>query len=179
MTQLPLDKCYKPCFAGFWKRYAAFLIDSLLIGAASKIVLNLTVHRWAAPDLVGDSWWYQLVKLAIFLAYFAGTTLALDGQTVGKFFLGLRVININTGLLDRETLLLRELAGRTALYFAPFLAIVLLFTPQRQHLLDLLCETAVVDLRQVAYFKSIQGQTVALPDYLTSSPSDLTSSTPA
>lgn len=164
MTQLPLSQWYKPCFGGFWKRYAAFLIDSLIIGAASKILLNLTIHQILAADLIADSWWYKLIKLALFLAYFAGTTLILNGQTVGKLLLGLRVVNIKTGHLDRQTLLLRELAGRTILYFAPFLALVLIVTPQRQHLLDLLCDTAVLDIRQLNYFKQAQNTQLVLTE---------------
>lgn len=165
MAQLPLDQWYKPCFGGFWKRYVAFLIDSLLIGAASKLLLNLTVHRLVSPDLAAGNWWYELIKLGIFLAYFAGTSLLLDGQTVGKFLLGLRVVNIKTGQSDHQTLLLRELAGRTILYFAPFLALILMFTPQRQHLLDLLCDTAVLDLRQMAYFEKARQTELVLPGH--------------
>lgn len=166
MTKLPLSQWYKPCFGGFWKRYAAFLIDSLLIGAASKILLNLTIHRLISPDLADGHWWYELIQLAIFLAYFTGTSLLLDGQTVGKFFLGLRVINIKTGQSDRQTLLLRELAGRTILYFAPFLALILIFTPQRQHLIDIACDTAVLDLKQMDYFKKAQKTELILPEAL-------------
>lgn len=158
MTQLPLSQWYKPCFGGFWKRYGAFLIDSLLIGAASKIILNLTIHRLISPEQANGNWWYELIKLALFLAYFVGTTFLMNGQTVGKFCLGLRVVNIKTGQLDRQTLLLRELAGRTVLYFTPILALILIVTPQRQHLLDILCDTAVLDLRQMAYFEKA-GQT--------------------
>lgn len=165
MTKLPLSEWHKPCFGGFWKRYAAFLIDSLLIGAASKIFLNLTVHRLVSPDLAVDSWWYELIKLALFLAYFVGTSLLLDGQTVGKLLLGLKVVNITTGQADQKTLLFRELAGRTVLYFAPFLALILMFTPQRQHLLDLLCDTAVLDLRQMAYFEKARQTELVLPGH--------------
>lgn len=165
MTQLPLSQWHKPCFGGFWKRYGAFLIDSLLIGAASKILLNLTVHRLVSPDLAAGSWWYELIKLALFLAYFVGTSLALDGQTVGKFLLGLKVVNITTGQMDRRILLLRELAGRTILYFAPFLALILMFTPQRQHLIDIACDTAVLDLRQMSYFEKVKETELVLPGH--------------
>lgn len=165
MTQLTLSQWHKPCFGGFWKRYGAFLIDSLLIGAASKILLNLTVHRLVSPDLAADSWWYELIKLALFLGYFVGTSLLLEGQTVGKLLLGLKVVNITTGQADQKTLLLRELAGRTILYFAPFLALILMFTPQRQHLIDIACDTAVLDLRQMAYFEKAKETELVLPGH--------------
>lgn len=165
MIQLPLNQWHKPCFGGFWKRYAAFLIDSLLIGAASKIFLNLTIHRLVSPDQAAGNWWYELIKLALFLAYFVGTSLLLDGQTVGKLLLGLKVVNITTGQADQKTLLLRELAGRTILYFAPLLALILMFTPQRQHLIDIACDTAVLDLRQMAYFEKAKVTELVLPGH--------------
>lgn len=168
MTQVPLYAWPKSCFAGFWKRLAAFLMDSLLIRAASKIIFNLTVHHLISPDLAGDVWWYRLAKLGLFLAYFTVSSYYLDGQTFGKVVMGLKVINLKTSELTCRTLLLREIAGRTILYFFPIVAVSLVFTPQRQHVLDWLADTAVIDLRQLRYTQKLQGLTLVVPEGLTS-----------
>lgn len=168
MTQVPLYAWPKGCFAGFWKRLAAFLIDSLLIRSATKIIFNLTLHHLISPDLAGDVWWYKLAKLGVFLAYFTASNYYLNGQTLGKSIMGLKVINLKTGELDSHSLLLREIAGRTVLYFFPIVAVSLIFTSQRQHLLDLLADTAVIDLRQLRYTQNLQNMELLVPESLTS-----------
>lgn len=163
MTQLSLDQWQKPCFGSFWKRYGAFLIDSLLANAITKILFNLSIHHLVTEEAVLNNWWYQLLKLSVFLGYFVTTMILLKGQTVGKYLLGLQVVSLKTGDLDLNTILVRELAGRTVIYFFPILSLTLIFTPQRQHLLDLLCDTVVIDLKQVTYFQAAKDKELILP----------------
>lgn len=156
MTDLPLSSWPKPCFAGFWRRLGAYLIDWLLAQALTTILFNLSIHHHISATQGNSLWWYQLLQLAVFLTYFTASMLVLKGQTVGKYLLHLKVIHITNGKLDRQSLLIREIAGRTLLYYLPILTLTLVFTRQRQHLLDLLLDTAVVDLKQVAYFTQIR-----------------------
>lgn len=156
METLPIKKWPKQCFGGFWIRLAAFLIDSLLVHAVTKIVLNLTVHHLITPEEAIGQWWYSLLKLVLILAYFTLTTLYLKGQTVGKYLLHLKVVCFKTGKADRQTIILREVAGRTILNVIPLVAVILVVTRHRQHLVDLLCDTAVINLKQVAYYQQVQ-----------------------
>ncbi|MDQ0222728.1 RDD family protein [Streptococcus moroccensis] len=166
MEQLPLKKWPKQVFGGFWIRLAAFLIDSLLVNAITKILLNLSVHHFIAPTDAREQWWYSLIKLIIVLAYFSGTMLYFKGQTVGKYLLNLKVVNFKTGQSDVQTLLIRELAGRTILHFLPIVAVTLIFTRHRQHLMDMLCDTVVINLNQVDYFKKAREAQLILPSDL-------------
>ncbi|WP_303973374.1 RDD family protein [Streptococcus merionis] len=164
MEQLPLKKWPKQVFGGFWIRFSAFLIDSLLVGAITKILLNLTVHHFVAPADATGHWWYTLIKLLILLAYFTGTMVYFKGQTVGKYLLNLKVVNFKTGEADLKTLLVRELAGRTILHFLPIVAVTLVFTRHRQHLMDMLCDTVVINLKQVDYFNQAAQGHIILPE---------------
>lgn len=156
MIDLPLSSWPKPCFAGFWRRLGAYLIDWTLVRALTTILFNLTVHHLVSPGQGAGLWWYKALQVLLVLAYFTTSMLVLKGQTVGKYLLHLKVIHSTEGKLDRQSLLLRELAGRTLLYYLPILAVTLIFSRQRQHLVDLLLDTAVVDLKQVAYFSQIR-----------------------
>lgn len=170
MSQLPLTAWPKQYFGGFWRRYAAYLIDSLLIWAITRLLFNLTLHHWISVDLAQDLWWYKGLKLTIFLAYFAVTNYLLKGQTIGKYLLDLKVVSSQTGQFNLQTSLVREIAGRYLLYRFPLLTLVLIFTPRRQHLFDLLCDTVVVDTIQVDYYQQAQNQELLVPEQLLTKP---------
>ncbi|MFC3928356.1 RDD family protein [Streptococcus caprae] len=170
MIHLSLQDWPKQCFGGFWIRFFAYLIDSLLIGAITKIILNLTIHHFITPTAASGHWWYELIKLALFVAYFVATMLYFKGQTVGKYLLNLKVVSVKTGDLDFQTLLIREVAGRIVLYYFPILAVTLVFTNLRQHLMDLLCDTAVVNLKQVDFVNRVHETSLIIPDGLQEDP---------
>lgn len=166
MVDLHIKNWPKQCFGGFWIRFFAFIIDSILIKALSKIILNLTAHQFLAPSLAQGVWWYELLKLALFVGYFALTMYVLQGQTPGKYLLNLKVLT-NEGLdLDLQTLLVREIAGRAILFYLPIVYLSLLITGQRQHFLDILCDTRVVNLKQVQALKNAQENKLIIPDAL-------------
>ncbi len=167
MEQLPLKKWPKQVFGGFWIRFGAFLIDSLLVNALTKILLNLTVHYYVTPADANGQWWYTLLKLILILTYFTATMLYFNGQTVGKYLLNLKVVNFKTGQSDLKTILVRELAGRTILHFLPIIAVTLVLTRHRQHLMDILCDTVVINLKQVDYFNQAAQGHFFLPDQKT------------
>lgn len=73
--------------AGFWRRFAALLIDSVLLAIVSEVVLQI----------VGSAGAYYALSAIIGLAY--GTILegSQRGQTVGKMALGIRVFDFPVG----------------------------------------------------------------------------------
>ena len=72
--------------AGFWRRFAAFLIDSLLLGLLFGVLVAVLDEAIA----------YLIYILATFV-YFAAMEGGASGQTLGKKLLGIRVIDFRAG----------------------------------------------------------------------------------
>jgi uncharacterized RDD family membrane protein YckC len=99
-------------YAGFWIRFAAVLIDAVLLGVGVGIVAGvLGLER-------GGS---NLLSLAVGIAYYAGLEGSATGQTLGKLICGIRVVDADTGQPGIGT-------GRgIGRYFARFLSGIPLF----------------------------------------------------
>lgn len=141
---LNLNRLPKFFFGGFWIRTAAFAVDWLIIQALTTIFLNLVVYRVFGLEAAG-SFGVEVVELVIFLAYFFATTYFMDGQTLGKVLLRLRVVSLDGSKPTKTTLLIREAAGKTIFFYFPIVAVFLVFTFKRQHIVDLLADTAVMN----------------------------------
>lgn len=140
--------------AGFWKRTAAYLIDSLIVGVAGGLIgmllglllvpLTMAGDAGAAAAMVGYLL-IQLVSLAITAAYYAGFHASRGQATLGKMAIGIKVVRPDGGRIS-----LMRGVGR---YFAFLLSGLILcigflmaaFTERKQGLHDMLCDTLVVD----------------------------------
>jgi uncharacterized RDD family membrane protein YckC len=71
--------------SGFWRRFAASLLDGILLGVVN-VILTIIIGRPAAAGL------NILISLAYF-TYFHGRT----GQTPGDAALGIRVVDLRDG----------------------------------------------------------------------------------
>ena len=71
--------------AGFWRRFAAYFLDGLLM-AAVNVILVLIVDQNLA----------SLLSLVVGILYFATVEGGRTGLTLGKKALGIRVIDANT-----------------------------------------------------------------------------------
>jgi uncharacterized RDD family membrane protein YckC len=72
--------------AGFWRRFAAYFLDSLII-AVPAVAVTLIFSQ-----TVGN-----IVSVALSLAYFTYFEGGPTGQTIGKQALGIRVIDFKAG----------------------------------------------------------------------------------
>ena len=70
--------------AGFWRRFAAYLIDVLMLGILSVILETV---------LKGVGYALSVIIYLAYFTYFEGST----GQTAGKRALGIRVVDFDTG----------------------------------------------------------------------------------
>lgn len=141
-------------YAGFWKRFAAWFIDSIVIGIASMIIaIPIGVLVALAPggdigslqdsgafDLLG-----QLVSWLLSAWYFGWMYASSHQASLGKMAVGIKVVRG-----DGEALLFWRGFWRT---FAQIVSGIILligyimaaFTERRQALHDLMCDTLVVD----------------------------------
>ena len=136
-------------YAGFWKRYAAYFLDSFVVG-----IINLPVS--VVFNLIGASSGNESLALAmsmvamlggfvIGIGYYAGFHASRGGATLGKMAVGIKVVRS-----DGERITFMRGVGR---YFGFILSsltlmigfIMAAFTQPKQALHDLLCDTLVVD----------------------------------
>ncbi|WP_413363098.1 RDD family protein [Lysinibacillus sp. 3P01SB] len=136
---------YEEKAAGFWIRFWAFLIDTLVISAIIGIVVNPIFHLmdWSFDESV----WYRpivILSAIVYYAYFILLT-KLWSQTVGKMIFGLRVKKDNGKPMDWLSVLFREGIGRfisNTFFKLPYLIVV--FTPNHKAIQDFVADTTVV-----------------------------------
>ena len=144
-------------YAGFWKRVAAYCIDSVIVGMVGGViamvigmVLGIGMAGLGDSDAAGVGMIMvqlltNLISMAISAAYYAGFHASAGMATLGKMAVGIKVVRLNG---DRMTL--ARAIGR---YFATILSALTLcigyvmaaFTERKQGLHDMICDTLVVD----------------------------------
>ena len=142
---VPTEKQYTHKTAGFWIRFCAFIVDTLIIAAIIGIIVNpiFQLNDWS---LVDSSWYapITLISTFIYYAYFVIMT-KLWQQTLGKMIFGLRVQSLIQDKLDIQTILFREIVGRfisNVVFYLPY--IIISFTKKNQGVQDYVADTIVV-----------------------------------
>lgn len=90
-------------YAGFWRRFLAMIIDSILIG-----IVNGVIAATIFQDLPVARTLITIVIAWSYLVYFIGSR----GQTLGKMALGIKVVDMKGKKVDYKTALLRETVGK-------------------------------------------------------------------
>ncbi len=122
-------------YAGFWRRFLALLIDSLILAIPGLVVTGAVSH-FATGVFAG-------VVLGFF--YFPIFESSIMSATPGKALMGIAVVTETGGRITYKTAVIR--------FFSHYLSVVLLyvgylmqpFTAKRQTLHDMISGTVVVD----------------------------------
>jgi uncharacterized RDD family membrane protein YckC len=112
--------------AGWWSRVGAQLIDGLVIGVASTIIIVLLVAIGATGFLANDtagwigvvltSLFAGLAVLAVVICYAPLMMAKTNGQTLGRMATGIRVVRANGKPMDFGYAMLREVAVKWLLF---------------------------------------------------------------
>ncbi|WP_066186926.1 MULTISPECIES: RDD family protein [Gracilibacillus] len=134
-------------YAGFWMRFWAYLVDSIVVFSISGILLlpfvfindgqPLTIGFWTVTGILGG---------IIFYLYFLLMTKYFQ-QTLGKMIFGLKVIREDKQALQWSDLIFREVVGRfifNIFKLTMLLYLFVAFTAQKQGLHDMIGNTRVV-----------------------------------
>ena len=144
-------------YAGFWKRVAAYFIDSLVVGMVGGViamvigmVLGIGMAGLGSGDTMGAGFiaiqlLTNLISIGLSAAYYAGFHASAGKATLGKMAVGIKVVRSNG-----ERITIARGIGR---YFAAMLSGLILcigylmaaFTERKQSLHDMICDTLVVD----------------------------------
>ena len=97
--------------AGFWIRAVALLIDGLVC-ALVRLSLDVVAGRMWGREIDGSAFLQPMLGLftLLFTALYTAVLHALDGQTLGKLVVGVRVVDVAGGRLPFGAALLRWLA---------------------------------------------------------------------
>lgn len=152
-------------YAGFWRRLAAVLIDSIIIGSVQWIaimpllaILGIGVasnmesmesmdeaqSMAMAGSMMAMGVTFQIVFFVIQTLYFALLESSSKQATIGKMVLGIIVTDINGNKLDFAKALVRNLCRiiSSAILFIGY--IMAAFTEKKQALHDIIANTLVV-----------------------------------
>ncbi|MGZ3697132.1 MAG: RDD family protein [Bdellovibrionota bacterium] len=132
---------------GFWRRFAAALVDAVVLAVAQtplRIALQLMIVGSGKPDptFLALNALAGIVLGGAYYVYFYTN----HGATPGKMVLGLKVISLSSGknLTPGQTLL-REILGKALSFFTLLLGYFLAaLRPDRRALHDLIAATQVV-----------------------------------
>lgn len=89
--------------SGFWRRFLAFFIDSLILGLAGIFIGSLYYDFFAQLGIYG-----RVVGFAIALTYFGILNSSrANGKTIGKTIMGIEVVDVNGAYISLPRSLVR------------------------------------------------------------------------
>ncbi|MDE3838334.1 hypothetical protein C0966_02905 [Bacillus methanolicus] len=166
LEQQPYEE--KKEYGGFWIRFAAYLIDSIILGIPLTILsFIISVVFFGASGafdaaLTDPNYWEQdpadagasafigaylvsiLVNLIVTILYFAGLHSSKWQATIGKNLLGLKVTDMDGNRISFGRALGRYLAMAFLSSILLIGYIIAAFTEKKQALHDLIARTVVV-----------------------------------
>jgi len=137
--------------AGFWRRFAAIMVDGLLIGVVNQLIsfcilmVGGIIFGSSDGGAIAVSLFNFLVMVSFTAIYYAWFHASVGGATPGKLLVGIKVVRP-----DGEKISFLRGIGR---HFATWLSGIILclgyimaaFTDNKQALHDMLADTWVVD----------------------------------
>jgi uncharacterized RDD family membrane protein YckC len=136
-------------YAGFWIRFVAYLIDSVVLSIAGSIIgaifgVGLAMSGGGERSLTAGAY---LIGVVVAWLYFALMESSERGATLGKMAVGVRVVTEQGQRLS--------FANATGRYFAKFISAIILcigfimiaFTDRKRGLHDMIAGTLVIKSR--------------------------------
>ncbi|MEN5040442.1 RDD family protein [Stenotrophomonas sp. TWI1149] len=136
-------------YAGFWKRYAAYFIDYILLTVVT-LPLSMIINVMGASSgnegvQVALTLVVMLLSLVISIGYYAGFHASRGGATLGKMAVGIKVVRGNGERISFLRAFCRYLATIVSSLILMIGFIMAAFTERKQALHDMMCDTLVVD----------------------------------
>jgi len=144
-------------YAGFWRRVAAYLVDTMLVGTVSQVLGGAIgfiggMMMAASPNQdefsVGQIMVMLLsfaVSLGLGIFYYAWFHSSQNAATPGKLLVGIKVVRPNGERISFLRGIGRFFASYLSGFFFCIGYIMAAFTDRKQALHDMLCDTWVVD----------------------------------
>jgi len=137
-------------YGGFWRRFVAFIIDSILLGAVIAglaIPLGISLQDASMERAISTILIFQLVVYVVRWLYYAIMEASVNQATLGKMIVGLIVTDEAGNRLSFGRATGRNLAKIISEYVIYIGYIMIAFTKKKQGLHDLLASTIVIKKR--------------------------------
>lgn len=142
-------------YAGFVRRWAAFLLDGLILGAINLVLIVVLalafglsiLHLGGQPNPDADAWLLLIYPLcfAVALLYYALQESSAQQATLGKRALGIKVTDLKGRRISRGNAVGRWFAAALS-YLTLYIGFLMAaFTERKQALHDMVAGTLVVD----------------------------------
>ena len=129
-------------YAGFGIRFAALIIDAVVLGVVVAILSLVNITSITDPSASGT-----IIQTLISLAYYIIFT-ATTGQTLGKMALGIMVVDANGGKLTIGKVILRETIGKFVSFVTLFIGFIIVrFDAKNQGFHDKIASSYVIKCR--------------------------------
>lgn len=122
--------------AGFWTRFVAFVIDGIIIGVIS-LIIGLIFGRSLNGVLS------IVISLILSLIYYVWYQ-SLNGQTLGKRIMGIKVIKENGNQVHMGTMFLREIIGKFCSGVILYIGYIMAAGRKKRALHDYIAGTIVI-----------------------------------
>lgn len=139
------ERVYDIIFSSFWKRVGAWIIDQILLGLGTIILLYLTGGEFYPPAEISLTAAQNITEIFILinLAYFAISE-GLTNQTIGKRILGISVYEENGIGVSFTSAIFRRI-GLLIPVFGLIDGGAILLTSKNQRIFDLIAGTVVIE----------------------------------
>ena len=129
-------------YAGFGIRFAALIIDAVVLGVVVAILSLVNITSITDPSASGT-----IIQTLISFAYYIIFT-ATTGQTLGKMALGIMVVDANGGKLTIGKVILRETIGKFVSFVTLFIGFIIVrFDAKNQGFHDKIASSYVIKCR--------------------------------
>lgn len=132
-------------YAGFWRRFLAVIIDSILLGILFYFLR--TIMPYGFYGYRGGYFAFQAIPWIINIIYFA-TMHRMSGQTLGKKVMGVKVIRYDGSLVTWPQSFGREIAKILSGLIIYLGYLWMLWEKERRTWHDLIAKTHVVKIRR-------------------------------
>ena len=129
-------------YAGFGIRFAALIIDAVVLGVIVAILSLVNITSMTDQSASGT-----IIQTLISFAYYIIFT-ATTGQTLGKMALGIMVVDANGGKLTIGKVILRETVGKFVSFVTLFIGFIIVrFDAKNQGFHDKIASSYVIKCR--------------------------------
>ena len=142
MSDVPSATDGRAAYAGFWRRFAAYVVDYVVVFAGSAALGIVASVSGVLPD--GAPQWSAIV-LACYFLYCTLLESSRSQATLGKRTLGLTVTNVRGERIGFARAAIRFVAKLLSVFTLCVGYLLIAVTPRRQALHDLIAGTVVVD----------------------------------
>ena len=142
MSDVPSAAESRAAYAGFWRRFAAYVVDYIVVFAGSAALVLIASVTGLLPD--GAPRWSAIVLAGYFL-YCTLLESSSSQATLGKRAFGLTVTSVRGERIGFARAAIRFVAKLLSLFTLCIGYLLIALTPRRQALHDLIAGTVVVD----------------------------------